>query len=252
MSQLGMTSSNPALSGNAFSGYDQVYGAPRSTTMTVIGTVGKTFGMLAILSFTALWSWEAAKTGSLPPIALPGAAIAGFIIAMITIAKPTFSPFTAPLYAAVEGVFLGAISQMFEKRYPGIATQATMLTIGVTASMLTVYATGIVKVTNQLATGITAATGGIALVYMISIIAGFFGVQLPFIHSTGPIGIAFSVFVVGLAAFNLLLDFEVIRHGAESGAPKYMEWYGAFGLMVTLVWLYMEILRLLSKLSRRD
>ncbi len=252
MSQLPMTSSNPAFSGGAFSGYDQVYGVGRSTTMTVMGTVGKTFAMLAILSVTAMWSWDAARQGELPPIALPGAAIVGFIIAMITIAKPTFSPITAPLYAAVQGVFLGAISQYFELKFKGIATQATMLTIGVTASMLTVYGTGLIKVTNQLATGITAATGGIALVYLVSMIARMFGMPLPFIHGGGAISIGFSLFVVGLASFNLLLDFEVIRTGAERGAPKWMEWYGAFGLMVTLVWLYLEILRLLSKLQRRD
>ena len=252
MSQLTMTSSNPALSGGAFSQYEQVYGAPRSTTMTVMGTVGKTFGMLGILCLTGMFSWDAAAKGSLPTFALPASAIAGFIIAMITIFKPMASPFTAPLYAAVEGVFLGAISQFFERKYPGIATQATAMTVGVTASMLLVYATGIVKVTNQLATGIAAATGGIALVYMIAIIAQMFGAQVSFINSPSPLGIAFSVFVVGLAAFNLLLDFEVIRKGAEQGAPKWMEWYGAFGLMVTLVWLYLEILRLLSKLQRRD
>ncbi len=252
MSQLQMTSSNPALAGGAFSSYDQVYGAAPSTTMTVMGTVGKTFGMLGILCLTAMFSWDAVRNDSMPGFVVPVSALAGFIVAMITIFRPTVSPFTAPLYAALEGVFLGALSQIFEQKYPGIATQATLLTIGVTASMLLVYATGLIKVTSQLATGIVAATGGIALVYLISVIGRMFGMPLPFIHDASRLGIAFSVFVVGLAAFNLLLDFEVIRSGAERGAPKWMEWYGAFGLMVTLVWLYMEILRLLSKLQRRD
>lgn len=252
MSQLSWSSSNPALSGHPFDSYGQVYGAERTRTMTVMGTAGKASLLLAILSATAIWSWNSAREGNIPPGLLPGAAVVGFVIALVTIFKSSLAPYTAPLYAAVQGVVLGAISQVFEARYPGIATQAIMMTIGVTGSMLVVYGSGLIKVTDQLMSAVCAATGGIALVYMVSIVARMFGFPLPFLHDGSPISIGFSLFVVGLAAFNLLMDFEVIRRGEESGAPKSMEWYGAFSLMMTLIWLYMEILRLLSKLNRRN
>jgi uncharacterized YccA/Bax inhibitor family protein len=247
-----------------FAGYDQVYGTDRSTVrstvMTIQGTVGKTFALLAILSATAIYTWSATLNGQLQPVVLPAAGIGGFILAMITIFRPSVSPWTAPVYAAFEGVFLGALSCLIEhslvdrmgnQQYPGIAIQAVSMTAGTLFVMLFVYGTRLIQVTDRLRAGIVGATGALCLVYMIAFVARLFGANVPFINDPSPIGIGFSVFVVGLAAFNLLLDFDFIEKGARAGAPKYMEWYGAFGLMVTLVWLYLEILRLLRKLQDR-
>jgi len=250
-----VNSSNPAFSRDMFAGYEQVYGVPRtrSTVTTVQGTIGKTFLLLAILSFTAIWSWNATGHGEMPAALLGISAIGGFIVAMITIFKPTAAPITAPLYAALEGVFLGALSQMIELRFhakaPGIALQAVGLTAGVTFVMLFVYATGLVRVTEKLKAGVVMATGALALFYMVTMVMSLFGAQMPLVWSATPMGIGFSMLVVGLAAFNLLLDFDFIEQAAQAEAPKYMEWYGAFGLIVTLVWLYLEILRLLRKLA---
>jgi uncharacterized YccA/Bax inhibitor family protein len=241
-----------------FAGYEQVYGRERtrSTVTTVQGTVGKTFLMLAILSFTALWSWNALGTPQFPQVLLPISAFGGFIVAVITIFKPTAAPITAPLYAALEGVFLGALSRMYDvafaHKYPGgIALQAVMLTCGVMFVMLFIYGTRLVRVTEKLQAGIIMATGALCLFYVVSMLLRLFGVEMPLVWSSTPMGIGFSVLVVGLAAFNLMLDFDFIEKAAYAGAPKYMEWYGAFGLMVTLIWLYLEILRLLAKLSDR-
>jgi uncharacterized YccA/Bax inhibitor family protein len=243
-----------------FSGYDQVYGASRtrSTTTTVQGTVGKTFLMLAILSATALWSWNAFGTAQFPRMLLPISALGGFIVAMITIFKPSSAPVTAPLYAAVQGVFLGAVSRLYDfayaAKYPqtgGIALQAVMLTCGTLFMMLFVYQTGLVRVTEKLKAGIITATGALALFYFATWILRLFHVDMPLVFSATPMGIGFSLFVIGLAAFNLLLDFDFIEKAAYAGAPKYLEWYGAFGLILTLVWLYLEILRLLMKLADR-
>jgi uncharacterized YccA/Bax inhibitor family protein len=243
-----------------FAGYGQVYGVERtrSTVTTVQGSVAKTFLLLAILSFTALWSWNAFGTDSFPRALLPISALGGFVVAMITIFRPTAAPITAPIYAALEGVFLGAISKIYDIQYAarfegtgGIAIQAVMLTCGVLFVMLFVYGTGLVRVTAKLQAGIIAATGALALFYLVTMLLSLFGVHMPLIFSSSPLGIGFSLFVVGLAAFNLLLDFDFIEKAAYVGAPKYMEWYGAFGLMVTLIWLYLEVLRLLAKLSDR-
>ena len=158
---------------------------------------------------------------------------------------------TAPIYAVIEGMILGSISAIFEKNYPGIVIQAVGLTFGVLFCLLMVYKSRLIKVTDNFRLGVVAATGGIALFYFISLALGFFGMRIPFIHESGPLGIGFSLFVVVIASLNLVLDFDFIEKGAEAGAPKFMEWYGAFGLLVTLVWLYIEILRLLSKLRNR-
>jgi uncharacterized YccA/Bax inhibitor family protein len=250
-----LSTSNPAFSKEMFAGYEQVYGASRSTAMTVQGTVGKTFGLLAILSATAIWSWTATGQGQMQPAVLVGAGIGGFILAMLTIFKPSLAPWTAPVYAAFEGVFLGILSYIIEhsvgKGYPGIAIEAVSLTCGTLFCMLFAYATGLIRVTDRLRAGIVAATGALCLVYLISFVLTLVGYRVPFLNDATPLSIGFSVFVVGLAAFNLLLDFDFIEQGARAGMPKYMEWYGAFGLMVTLVWLYLEILRLLRKLQDR-
>nr|MDP9323819.1 Bax inhibitor-1/YccA family protein [Acidobacteriota bacterium] len=177
--------------------------------------------------------------------------IAGFIVAMVTVFKQSWAPYTTPVYAAVEGVALGGISVVFEARYPGIVSQAVFLTFGTLGALLLAYRSGLIKATENFKLGVVAATGGIALLYLLSFILGFFGVNVPLIHSSGTFGILFSMFVVVIAALNLVLDFDFIEKGAERGAPKYMEWYGAFGLLVTLVWLYLEILRLLAKLQDR-
>ena len=252
-----MTTGNPAFSNAVFAGYDQVYGAPRSQVMTVQGTIGKSFALLAILSATAIWSWTATVSGQLQGIVLPASAIGALVLAMITIFKPTVSPWTAPLYAAFEGVALGAISALIEHSgmrgtYPGIAMQAVSLTCATMFCMLFVYMTGMIKVTDKLRAGVVAATGAICLVYFVSIVLSMFGVAVPFLRSFSWQGIGISLVIVGVAAFNLLLDFDFIEKGAQSQAPKYMEWYGAFGLMVTLVWLYLEILRLLQQINGRQ
>ena len=166
--------------------------------------------------------------------------------------KKTWAPFTVPVYALLEGLFLGGISRFFEDRFPGIASQAIILTLGILGALLLAYKSKLIKPTENFKLGIAAATGGIFLIYMINIIMGFFGSSIPMIHESGMIGIGFSVFVVIIASLNLVLDFDFIEQGVEQGAPKYMEWYGAFGLLVTLIWLYLEILRLLAKLQSRN
>jgi uncharacterized YccA/Bax inhibitor family protein len=181
-----------------------------------------------------------------------GGAIGGLVLALITVFKKTWSPVTAPLYALVEGFFLGAISAVYNAKFDGIVMQAVMLTFGIMFALLFAYRSGLIKATENFKLGVVAATGGIALVYLASIVLGFFGINIPMIHEAGWVGIAFSLFVVAIASLNLVLDFDFIETGVEQGAPKYMEWYGAFGLMVTLVWLYLELLRLLSKLQSRD
>jgi uncharacterized YccA/Bax inhibitor family protein len=194
-------------------------------------------------------AWSQVNNQTLSQGMLIGALIGGLVLAFATIFKPTWAPYTGPLYAACQGFFLGAVTNIVNQFYPGIAVQAVSLTFGVTFLMLFLYGTRIIRVTDKLAAGIAAATGAIFLVYLATWVLGFFGVRVPYIHESGMIGIGFSVFVVGLAAFNLLLDFAFVERGAYQGAPKYMEWYAAFGLMVTLIWLYMEILRLLMKLQ---
>jgi uncharacterized YccA/Bax inhibitor family protein len=248
------TTSNPAFSPEVFG---RAYGTTGTAAMTVQGTIGKTFALLAILSATAIYSWNASAGGEMQPVVLPAAGIGGFILALVTIFRPNLAPWTAPIYAAFEGVFLGTLSFIIEHfalkgRYPGIALQAVSMTTGTLFVMLFLYGAGIIRVTDRLRAGIIGATGAICLVYLISMVVSLFGGNVPFIHGAGPIGIGFSLFVVGLAAFNLLLDFDFIDKAARTQqAPKYMEWYGAFGLMVTLVWLYLEILDLLRKLSDR-
>jgi uncharacterized YccA/Bax inhibitor family protein len=181
-----------------------------------------------------------------------GGLLGGFVVALVTIFKKTWSAFTAPLYALLEGLALGGISAVFEKTYPGVAIQAVGLTLGTLFVMLLAYKTGVVKATQGFKVGVIAATGGIAVFYLAEMVLSFFfHIQVPAINGSGPWGIAFSLFVVVIAALNLVLDFDMIETGVRGGAPKYMEWYGAFGMMVTLIWLYLEILRLLGKARRR-
>lgn len=242
---------NPALSSDIFD-IASAHAPARSDRMTVEGTAYKTLLLVAIAMVAAGLTWTAALASPNPmAIASPAVTvggIGGFITAMVTIFKKDWAQWTAPVYALFEGAALGALSFMFEIGMPGIAMQAFLLTSGTLFGMLVAYTTGTIQVTQRLRSGIIAATAGIMVTYLVSFVLGFFGMGVPFIHDNGLMGIGFSVFVVGIAAFNLLLDFDFIEHGARVGAPKQMEWYGAFGLMVTLVWLYIEFLRLLSKL----
>lgn len=218
--------------------------------MTVQGTVNKTAILLALTAGAAAYTWR--DHGASGNLWIAGGAIGGFILALITVFKKEWSAVTAPLYAILEGLFIGGISSLFEQRYPGIVIQAVMLTFGTLAALLGAYSLGFIRASDGLRRGIFAATGGIALVYLVSWILSFFHIQIPLIFGSGPVGILFSVVVVIIAALNLVIDFDFIESGAQQGAPKYLEWYGAFSLMVTLIWLYMEILRLLSKLNRRN
>jgi|TARA_B100001059_G_scaffold83033_1_gene81097 uncharacterized YccA/Bax inhibitor family protein len=244
-------SGNPALSDSTFRSEGRAVGQ----TMTLQGTVNKTGILLGILVLTAVYTWnlffQTGNPAAVMPIAT-GGAIGGFVLALITIFKKAWSPFTAPIYAALEGLFLGGISAIFEYQYPGIVIQATGLTLGTLASLLVLYKLGIIKPTENFRLMIVSATMGIAVLYLISMIMNMFGSSgVGFIHSNGLFGIGFSLFVVAIAALNLVLDFDFIEQGSEMGAPKYMEWFGAFSLMVTLIWLYLEMLRLLAKLRSR-
>ena len=244
-----MRTSNPALN-------DKVFDLGRSTgnVMTINGTVNRTGILLCLLMFTAIFSWDRAYSAVDPGELYPwliGSGIAGFVVALITVFKKTAAPITAPIYAAIEGILLGMLSAFYEMQFPGLVFQAILLTFGTLFALLMAYRSGVIKATENFKLGVFAATGGIALIYLTTFILSFFGVSIPYIHGSGTIGILFSLFVVVIAALNLVLDFDFIERGAERGAPKYMEWYAAFGLLVTLIWLYIEMLRLLSKLRSR-
>ena len=246
-----MRTSNPALNERVFQGERAVLG----DTMTLQGTVNKTGVLLICVIATAAWTWNLFLHSHSPqtvmPLALLGG-IGGLIVAMVTIFKKQWAGITAPIYALLEGLVLGSISAILEVRFPGIAIQAVSLTFGTLVILLLAYRSGLIAVTEKFRLGIIAATGGIALFYIVEIVLGFFGIHFTAINGSGVIGIGFSVFVVIIAALNLVLDFDFIETGVRVGAPKYMEWYGAFGLMVTLIWLYFEILRLLSKIRSRE
>jgi uncharacterized YccA/Bax inhibitor family protein len=245
-----MKTSNPALNINSF----RVEQAISAEPMTLTGTVNKTGILLICVVATAAWSWSRffnapASDTVWPLVAIGG--IGGLIVAMVTVFKKEWSPITAPIYALLEGLALGGISAVFELRYPGIAMKAVGLTFGTLLVLLMAYHSGLIPVTEKFKLGVVAATGGIAVFYLVQFVLGFFGVRFAAINGSGLLGIGFSVVVVIVAALNLVLDFDFIESGVNAGAPKYMEWYGAFGLIVTLVWLYLEILRLLAKLSDR-
>jgi uncharacterized YccA/Bax inhibitor family protein len=254
-----MKTSNPALgdktfgdlaSGGQFGGLADAAGQ-----MTLNGTVNKTGVLLLCAVATASWTWhlflQSRNVADVMPYVL-GGSLGGFICAMVTIFKKEWSPVTAPVYALLEGLALGGLSAVFEMRYPGIGIQAVSLTFGTLFVLLLAYRSGLIRVTQKLRLGIIAATGGVAVFYLLEVVLGFFGVHFTSINGSGFIGIGFSLVVVAIAALNLVLDFDFIEQGVQSGAPKYMEWYGAFGIMVTLVWLYLEILRLLSKVRSRN
>jgi uncharacterized YccA/Bax inhibitor family protein len=245
---LALRSGNPALRADTFTHVPAVVGRD---VMTIGGTVNKTAMSLVVLFAAAMYVWGRGTVGQLPIGLVIGGVVGGFVVAIVTAFKQTWAPITTPLYAALEGLALGGISYLFEQSYPGIVAQAVFLTFGTLGALLFAYRSGIIRATENFKLGVFAATGGIGIVYLLSFVLGFFGIGVPLIHSSGTFGILFSLFVVVIAALNLVLDFDFIEEGAERGAPKYMEWYGAFGLLVTLVWLYLEILRLLAKLQDR-
>ena len=240
-----MRTANPALNADTFRGLRV---SDTGGIMTIQGTVNKVAILLFLVVFGASWIWG--RVGDFGGLILLGA-IGGFITALITIFKKEWSAITSPIYALLEGLVLGGISYLMEMRFPGIVIQAVSLTFGTLFCLLVAYKSRLIKVTQNFRLGVVAATGGICLIYFVSFILGFFGINIPYIHEGGMIGIGFSLFVVIIAALNLVLDFDFIERGAKAGVPKYMEWYGAFGLIVTLIWLYIEILRLLAKSRRR-
>jgi uncharacterized YccA/Bax inhibitor family protein len=221
--------------------------ADSSNAMTVAGTIYKSLAALLILLVGAAFSWM--QPAASAPLFMGVGAIGGLIASLVVIFAPSTAPVSVPIYAALEGLFLGALSALVERAFPGMVFQAVGLTFSVLLCMLGAYRAGWIKVTEKLRAGIFLATASVAVVYLSSMVLGLFGVGVPFIHEGGTFGILFSLLVVGIASFNLLLDFDYIEKGAAQGAPKKMEWLGAFGLMVTLVWLYVEILRLLMKLA---
>jgi uncharacterized YccA/Bax inhibitor family protein len=245
---LAMRSGNPALTAETFRGIPRAIGAE---SMTIQGTVNKTALALMILLATATYTWNLGVGDPRVPVFMMIGVIGGLIAAMVTIFRPIWAPATTPIYAALEGLALGGISATFEARYPGLVSQAVFLTFGTLGALLLAYRSGWIKATENFKLGVFAATGGIFFIYLIGFVMSLFGASIPLVHSSGTFGIVFSLFVVGVAALNLVLDFDFIEQGAAGGAPKYMEWYGAFGLLVTLVWLYLEMLRLLAKLQDR-
>ena len=262
-----MRTSNPVLKDDVFASAGSF--AP-GQVMTVQGTTNKCLILLGLLMVAAVWIWNMAIPQVVPGMGLEamaarlngnmakimpfliGGGIGGLILALVTVFKREWSGYTAPAYAVCEGLVLGGISAIFELKFPGIVMQAVALTFGTLFCLLMAYKTRIIQVTEKFRLGVFVATAAIGLVYLASFILGFFHIQVPFMVGSGLVSIGFSLFVVGIAALNLVLDFDFIEQGAEAGAPKYMEWYGAFGLMVTLVWLYIEILQLLAKLRGRD
>ena len=239
-----MRSGNPALTAQTFKNADFASGEK----MTIEGTVNKTAMSLLLLMATASYTWMNPS----PALMMLGM-IGGLILAVVTVFKKTWAPYTVSGYALFKGLALGGISAIFEAQYPGIVSQAVFLTFGILAALLLAYKSGLIKPTENFKLGVFAATGGIAIMYLISFVMSFFGSGLSIMNpgNSSMFSIGFSIFVVIIASLNLVLDFDFIEEGAEIGAPKYMEWYGAFGLLVTLIWLYLEILRLLAKLQSR-
>ncbi|MFH1846847.1 MAG: Bax inhibitor-1/YccA family protein [Candidatus Omnitrophota bacterium] len=241
-----MRSGNPALRGTVFTAEEAH--ASQGRTMTIQGTTNKTLLLLLFTVLTASWVWGNSE-GRM--ILIFSAVVLGLITAIITIVKKEWSGITAPVYALIEGIVIGGVSLYFERMYPGIVVQAVALTFGTLFCLLLAYKSRLIKATENFKLGVISATGAVALFYLISIILSFFGIQMTLIHDSGPFGIIFSLIVVSIAALNLVLDFDFIENGEKNRAPKYMEWYGAFGLIITLIWLYLEILRLLSKMRSR-
>jgi uncharacterized YccA/Bax inhibitor family protein len=237
-----MVTTNPLLK------REESFSGTADEAMSLNGTVNKTGILLLICMAAAAYGWVTPELrGALLFVPVFG----GFVLSLVAIFKPATSPYVAPLYAALEGLALGAISAVFNVKYPGIAANAVLLTFSILGLFLFLYATRIVRVTSGMKVAIVAATAGICVVYVIDMLLGLFGIHVPFIHSGGWLGIGVSIFICAIAAFNFFLDFDAIEGFIRSGSPKYMEWYSGLALLITLVWLYLEILRLLSKLQSR-
>lgn len=247
-----MRSSNPVMTGKI---YEKAGGVSAgASVMTINGTINKIGLMLLLVIGAAAYTWKmvmGANPASASTLAMVGA-IGGFIMALVTVFRPQSSAITAPIYAILEGLFLGAISAIINAAYPGVAFQAVLLTIGTLFTMLFLYRSGRIRATPKFRRGVMMATGAVFFAYMISWILSMFGMPMGFMHSSGPLGILINLVIIVIAALNLIMDFDFIEKGSQMGAPKYMEWYGAFGLMVTLIWLYIEFLRLLSRFAGRD
>ncbi len=248
---------NPALNKNTFTGISAIQSG---SVMTIQGTVNKIFILLLLVLAGALYTWRLAFDSiQADPLTaqraivpwMIGGAMGGFVTAIITVFRRTWAPVTGPVYAVLEGLFLGGISAYLENLYPGIVIQAVALTIGILFALLLAYKSRIIKPTQNFRLGVFAATGGVMLVYLVSFLLNLFGMPVGYLHGNSPLAIGINLVIVVIAALNLVLDFDFIEQGAASSVPKYMEWYAAFGLMVTLIWLYIEILRLLSKLASR-
>jgi len=256
-SQMIARTSNPAFSKKFF---ERTFtDVADDSVMTLKGTASKSFLMVLLVILGASYTWriffqnpnpEVIPTSLTTYMMLGG--IGGFIMSLVIMFRPVSSPWAAPVYAVLEGLFLGAISSFFEYKLPGIVMQAASLTFLTLISMLFLYRTGIIRVTDKFRLGVFAATGGIALMYFVGFILNLFGIHFPMMHSGGTLGIVIGVVICGVAALNLVLDFDLIDRGAQEGLPKFMEWYSSFALMLTLVWLYLEILRLLAMISSRD
>jgi uncharacterized YccA/Bax inhibitor family protein len=247
-----MRSSNPVMTGRIYEKAGTL--SAGSSVMTINGTINKIGIMLLLVIAAAAYTWNmvmGADAGRAGTFAIAGA-IGGFVMAMITVFRPQSSGITAPIYAILEGLFLGAISAIINARYPGVAFQAVLLTIGTLFTMLFLYRSGRIRATPKFRRGVLMATGAVFFAYLISWIMSLFGMPVGFMHSAGPLGILINLVIIVIAALNLILDFDFIEKGSQMGAPKFMEWYGAFGLMVTLIWLYIEFLRLLARFSGRD
>ncbi len=245
-------SGNPGLNDQTFAGLPRPVLA--SERMTLQGTIHKSFLLLIVLMGAALWPWSQYLASGNPAVVyLPVmvGAIGGLVLALIISFRPMTAPYLAVPYAALEGLVIGGISAVLEKKYPGIAIQATALTFAVLATLLLGYRTGLIRVTARFRAIVVGGTGAIFLLYLVTSVMHLFHVATPFITDSSPLSIGLSLIIVGFAALNLVLDFDLIESGVSQGAPRFMEWYGAFGLLVTLVWLYMEILRLLSKVRQR-
>jgi uncharacterized YccA/Bax inhibitor family protein len=244
-----MRTANPALNEKTFEGL-----RAEGEVMTVNGTVHRTAVLTLLLILSASYTWKIFYGENGPAQVMPwmiGGLLGGLVIGLVTAFAKTWARFTAPIYAAAEGFFLGGLSAIMEARFSGIVIQAVALTFGTLLCLLFAYRTGLIRATENFKLGVAAATGAVCLFYLTTFVLGMFGINIPYIHESGLIGIGFSLVVVTIAALNLVLDFDFIENATAAGVPKYMEWYAAFGLLVTLIWLYIEILRLLSKLKDR-
>ncbi|MEM9917088.1 MAG: Bax inhibitor-1/YccA family protein [Bacteroidota bacterium] len=251
-----MKSSNPVMNEEAYKKASpdvldsEIVGAGQTGRMTVNGAINKTLILMGLMLITTVIGYT--MVGTFGSLLMWGGAIGGLIVVLIASFKPHLSPTLAPIYALLEGLFVGAISAVYASVFDGIIFQAVSLTLAVLFMMLFIYKSRIIKVTSKFRAGVVMATGAIFLVYIVAIVLSFFGINMPYLHESSPLGIGISFVIIGVAALNLLLDFDNFEKGEQLGAPSYMEWFSAMGLLITLVWLYIEILRLIAMFSSSD